>query len=63
MSPRAGIELLQHEMLHLAQRGSRQVSDKDDIARHLEASQLALDMGFQIFRFEPAALTFDFGTR
>src|SRR5437764_494354 len=40
-------------MLDLAQRGARQIVDKDDLARYLEASQLTLHIGFQRFRLDP----------
>ena len=50
---RAGlVELPQHEMLDLAQRRSRQIIDKDDIARHLEAGELRQHMRFQILGFD-----------
>ncbi len=49
---RRRVKLPQHEMLHLAQRRARQIVDKHDIARHLEAGELRQHMRFQIFRLD-----------
>jgi hypothetical protein len=46
------VKLSQHEMLDLAQGRSRQIVDKNDIARHLEAGKLRQHMRLQVLRFD-----------
>ncbi len=41
------VKLLQHEMLHLAERVARQIVDEHDVARHLEARELRQQMRLQ----------------
>ncbi len=46
-------------MLHLAQSRARQIIDKDDIARHLEAGKLRQHMRLQILRVHETSRTPD----
>ncbi len=45
------VKLSQHEMLDLAQGRSRQIVDKNDIARYLETGKLRQHMRLQVLRF------------
>ena len=46
-------------MLHLAERGTRQLFDKNELARHLEAGELGLRVGFQAVRIDSTIRTPD----
>src|SRR5258707_2550437 len=49
------VSLPQHEMLNLAQGRSRQIVDKNDVARHLEAGKLLQHVRLQILRLDRTA--------